>query len=63
MPEDKRRNYKSFFDAAKRIPAEEGILGLWSGVSPTVVRAMAVNMGQLSVSEEAKERFRKLMPN
>ena len=60
---DQQRHYKSFFDAAVRIPSEEGLLGLWSGVTPTIARAMAANFAQLGISEEAKERFRHLMPN
>jgi solute carrier family 25 (mitochondrial oxoglutarate transporter), member 11 len=45
LPEAKRRNYSSFFNAAKRIPAEEGLLALWTGTQPTIARAMAVNVG------------------
>ena len=63
LPEAKRRNYSSFFNAAKRIPAEEGLLALWTGTQPTIARAMAVNVGQLSVSEEAKERYSAALPN
>jgi solute carrier family 25 oxoglutarate transporter 11 len=63
LPVEQRRNYKSFFDAAKRIPAEEGITSLWKGGVPTVTRAMALNFGMFSTYEEAKERFGKMMPN
>ena len=63
LPADQRRNYKSFFDAARRIPAEEGVLGLWKGCSPTIVRAMALNLGMFTTYEEAKERLGKRLPN
>lgn len=63
MPADQRRGYKSFFDAAKRIPAEEGITSLWKGGVPTVTRAMALNFGMFSTYEEAKERFGAMMSN
>ena len=39
------------------------MLGLFAGLTPTVVRAMAVNVGQLAVAEECKERYNKLLPN
>lgn len=63
MPPDQRRNYKSFFDAARRIPAEEGVLSLWKGGVPTVTRAMALNFGMFTTYEECKERFSAAMPN
>src|SRR6202042_810988 len=47
-PKDKRANYRSVFDALKRIAGTEGIGALWAGASPTVIRAMALNFGQLS---------------
>jgi len=58
-----KRGYTSFFDAARRIPAEEGVLGLWKGCQPTVIRAMSLNLGMFTTYEEAKERFSKAMPN
>ena len=62
LPVDQRRNYKSFFDAARRIPAEEGVTSLWSGGVPTITRAMALNFGMFSTYEEAKERLGAAMP-
>jgi len=63
LPADQRRNYKGFFDAARRIPAEEGVTGLWKGGVPTMVRAMALNLGMFTTYEEAKERLSLAMPN
>ena len=63
LPADKRRNYTSFFNAAKRIPAEEGVTALWSGGVPTMVRAMALNLGMFTTYEEAKERLAKRIEN
>lgn len=63
LPLEQQRGYKSFFDAARRIPAEEGVLSLWSGGMPTVVRAMSLNLGMFTTYEESKERLTKLMPN
>ncbi|EGR32264.1 mitochondrial carrier protein, putative [Ichthyophthirius multifiliis] len=57
LPIDQRRNYKNIFDALRRIVSEEGVLALWKGCSPTVVRAMLLNLGMLSTFDEAKERL------
>ena len=62
LPADQRRNYKGFFDAARRIPAEEGFTSLWKGGVPTVTRAMALNFGMFATYEEAKERFSAALP-
>ena len=61
LPVDKRRNYTSVFDAARRIPKEEGILSLWKGGVPTVVRAMSLNLGMFTTYEESKKVFSKVM--
>eukprot|EP00898_Chlorokybus_atmophyticus_P002202 jgi/Chlat1/2983/Chrsp2S08916 len=55
MPMDQRRNYKNAFDALLRISREEGVLALWKGAGPTVVRAMALNMGMLASFDQSKE--------
>lgn len=63
LPEAERRNYKNVIDAFRRIPAEEGISGLWAGGVPTMIRAMALNLAMFTTYEEAKERFSVAMPN
>lgn len=55
LPPEQRRNYKNVFDALMRITREEGVLGLFKGAAPTVVRAMALNMGMLASNEQARE--------
>ncbi|KAJ3118998.1 hypothetical protein HK100_000507 [Physocladia obscura] len=56
-PPTLRKNYSSVFDAIIRISRQEGVLALWKGCGPTVVRAMALNLGMLSTYSEAKARF------
>ena len=55
LPMDQRRNYKGLVDAFSRIIREEGAKGLFTGAGPTVVRAMALNMGMLASNDQAKE--------
>ena len=42
-------------NALTRIVKEEGVAGLFTGAGPTVVRAMALNMGMLASNDQAKE--------
>lgn len=60
LPPAERRNYKHAFDALGRIVKEEGVGGLFTGAGPTVVRAMALNMGMLASNEQAKEMLEDL---
>mmetsp|Transcript_9539 Transcript_9539/g.16022 ORF Transcript_9539/g.16022 Transcript_9539/m.16022 type:complete len:100 (+) Transcript_9539:484-783(+) len=62
LPPEQRRGYTSVFNAARRIPAEEGLLNLWKGGTPTVTRAMAYNLGMFTTYEESKERLSKVFP-
>jgi len=50
-----RRNYKNVVDALFRMAREEGLRGVFAGAQPTVIRALAVNVGQLSTYDTAKE--------
>jgi len=57
-PIAERANYKGVGDALIRIARSEGILRLWAGASPTIVRAMALNFGQLAFFSEAKAQLK-----
>lgn len=53
-----RAHYTSVVDALTRIAKNEGIAALWAGAFPTVVRAMALNFGQLAFFSEAKTQLK-----
>lgn len=57
-PLAERKNYKSVIDALSSIAKKEGISSLWAGATPTVVRAMALNFGQLAFFSEAKQQLK-----
>ncbi|KAF1359242.1 mitochondrial 2-oxoglutarate/malate carrier protein-like protein [Lizonia empirigonia] len=57
-PAAQRANYTSVIDALTRISKNEGVLRLWAGCYPTVVRAMALNFGQLAFFSEAKSQLK-----
>lgn len=56
-PLAQRANYRGVGDALTSIARNEGVLRLWAGAYPTVVRAMALNFGQLAFFSEAKSRL------
>ncbi|KAL6005962.1 hypothetical protein ACLOJK_040007 [Asimina triloba] len=58
LPAAQRRNYTNAFQALYRIVADEGVLALWKGAGPTVVIAMALNMGMLASYDQSVELFR-----
>lgn len=58
-PVAERKNYKSVIDALSAIAKTEGIGALWAGAAPTVVRAMALNFGQLAFFSETKAQLKK----
>jgi solute carrier family 25 oxoglutarate transporter 11 len=64
-PLAQRANYTSVIDALVRISKAEGVSRLWAGCYPTVVRAMALNFGQLAFFSEAKNQLKStsLSPN
>ncbi|CAH1428471.1 unnamed protein product [Lactuca virosa] len=53
-----RSNYTNVFHALYKITADEGVLAIWKGVGPTVVRAMALNMGMLASYDQSVEFFK-----
>jgi len=55
LPVAERRNYTNVFNALFRMVKEEGVLTLWRGCGPTVVRAMVVNAAQLATYSQAKQ--------
>ena len=61
-PVSERANYKGVVDALSRISKSEGVFALWAGASPTVVRAMALNFGQLAFFSEAKAQLKTRRP-
>ncbi|KAF3944055.1 hypothetical protein ACB098_08G138000 [Castanea mollissima] len=58
LPEAQKRHYKNAFHALSRIVKDEGVLALWKGAGPTVVRAMALNMGMLASYDQSVELFK-----
>ena len=48
LPLEKRRNYKNVFNAFSRIVSDEGVLALWRGATPTVIRAIVLNLVMLA---------------
>lgn len=61
LPPAERRNYKHVGDAMVRVVREEGFLSLWKGAYPTVVRAMALNLGMLAPYDYCKDVFSKTL--
>lgn len=59
LPKNLRRNYKNFPDAFIRIIREEGFFALWKGSTPTIARAMSLNLGQLCTFEQLKDSIAK----
>lgn len=57
LPVEQRRNYKSVFDAWRRIIKEEGVLTLWTGCVATIYRAMVVNVCTLCCQTQAKQEI------
>ncbi|RAH57494.1 mitochondrial carrier [Aspergillus piperis CBS 112811] len=58
-PPEARANYRSVMDALFRISKHEGVPALWAGAFPTVIRAMALNVGQLTFFAESKAQLKK----
>jgi solute carrier family 25 (mitochondrial oxoglutarate transporter), member 11 len=57
LPEAERRNYKNVQDAFSRIVSEEGVLALWKGAVPTIIRATALNVAMLVSYDTVKEKM------
>merc|ERR550537_1902684 len=50
--------YKGLGDCAILTVREEGVIGLWTGVGPTVGRATALAAAELATYDEVKMRFK-----
>jgi solute carrier family 25 oxoglutarate transporter 11 len=48
LPVAERRNYKNVFNAFSRITSEEGFFALWRGSTPTIIRAVVLNLAMLA---------------
>ncbi|KAM7539329.1 hypothetical protein Aperf_G00000059239 [Anoplocephala perfoliata] len=55
LPVAQRRNYTNVFNALYRIFKEEGLLALWRGAVPTMIRAGVVNVAQLVSYSQFKQ--------
>lgn len=55
LPKNEQRGYKNVFDALFRVVKEEGVFTLWRGCTPTVFRAIFVNMAQLATYSQTKQ--------
>lgn len=55
LPQIQRRGYTGVGNTVMRIVREEGIFALWRGATPTVLRAMSLNMGMLAGYDQSKE--------
>lgn len=60
LPPELRRNYRNVVHALVQTAREEGFRGVWKGCAPTVVRAMALNMGALASYDHTKEAIMRL---
>ena len=54
-PAAERRNYKGVVDAVTRIVKEEGFGALYHGYRPTLLRAIAMNVGMMASYDQVKE--------
>ena len=59
LPVPKRRKYKSLIDAIRQIVRREGLKGLWSGATPTVLRTMAINLSMMTTYDQLNEEVAK----
>jgi solute carrier family 25 oxoglutarate transporter 11 len=55
LPIEQRRGYSGPFNALGRIASEEGLLGLYRGLGPLLVRGVCVTTAQFSTYDQAKE--------
>jgi len=61
LPEHERRSYRNVFQAFYRIASEEGLVTLWRGCGPTMLRAAAINASSLACYDQTKVRVDRIM--
>ena len=57
LPKAQRRNYRNVFHAFNSIVKDEGFVNLYRGCSPTVARAMSLNLSMLFTFDVFKKKF------
>jgi len=57
LPEAQRRGYRNVFHAFSTIIKDEGFINLYRGCSPTVARAMSLNLSMLTTYDVVKQRL------
>lgn len=60
LPAGVPRRYNGAIDAYKKIIAQEGVLGLWTGYAPNLARNCVVNATELVAYDQAKQTLLKL---
>lgn len=60
LPESQRRGYRNVFHAFQLILRDEGFINLYRGCSPTVARAMALNLSMLVTYDLTKDKLEAL---
>ncbi|GFE53141.1 oxoglutarate malate translocator [Babesia ovis] len=63
LPVEQRKNYGGIFSTVCRISKEEGVSSLWKGATPTIVRAMALNVAMLATYDQSKEMLSPYIKN
>jgi len=54
-PPAERRGYTGALNAVARISREEGVTKLWRGVTPNILRGMAMNAGMMATYDQSVE--------
>lgn len=57
LPPAQRRDYGNALNCLVRVTREEGVLRLWRGATPTVLRATLLGSFQMGVTSESKGRL------
>mmetsp|Transcript_20293 Transcript_20293/g.71765 ORF Transcript_20293/g.71765 Transcript_20293/m.71765 type:complete len:341 (-) Transcript_20293:137-1159(-) len=60
LPVAERRGYTNVFNAVTRIVKEEGVGALYHGYKPTLLRAIAMNVGMMASYDQVHDRVVKL---